>query len=91
MPEAGKKYKNCCGKNAQYLHLEDLTESKKLEEVMQGVWKFIVQEIDDVGKTIIDEYNKKTREELLAYGVANIKLASIEALSEPRIVKKEKS
>ena len=68
-----------------------LTESKKLEEVMQGAWQFIVQEIDNVGKMIIDEYNKKTREELLTYGVANIKLASIEALSEPRIAKKEKS
>lgn len=54
------------------LSINYLQEAKELEKVMQCVWRFIVGEIDSMGNLLYEKYSKKTREELLGYGVIGV-------------------
>lgn len=56
--------------------IDFLGEGRQLEVLMQALWRFIREEIDKIGRSMIDEYKAKTREELLAYGISTITLAT---------------
>lgn len=56
--------------------IDFLSEGRQLEVLMQALWRFIREEIDKMGKSMLEEYKTKTREELLAYGISTITLAT---------------
>ena len=56
--------------------IDFLNEGRQLEVLMQALWRFAREEIDKIGKSMFEEYKVKTREELLAYGISTITLAS---------------
>lgn len=53
-------------------------ESHKLEAVMQDVWRFILREIDNLGAKILDEYSEESRDSLMKFGIADIRLATLD-------------
>lgn len=53
-----------------------LVESRSLYNVMQCVWQFIVSKIDEIGTSIHADYRDKSKDELLQFERANIKLAT---------------
>lgn len=55
--------------------LDIISESKKLEEVMQEAWKFVANSIDKIGDHFLQKYGKESRETLLSYGSPQFKLA----------------
>jgi len=64
--------------------IDFLLEGRQLEILMQALWKFICDEIDKLGQSLLDDYKIKSREELLAFGVAQIKLSTVENPDKPR-------
>ena len=54
------------------LNIDYYQEAKRLEGVMQSVWRFVSKEIDSIGEMLYQKYSGKSREELLSYGVAGI-------------------
>lgn len=70
--------------SVQIDYVEDV---QKLREVLKAVEQYIAGKIDEIGQKLIDKYKDKTREELLAFGSANIRLCSI---AEPNISRNEK-
>lgn len=64
--------------------IDYLLEGRELEVLMQAIWRFIRSEIDKIGQSILDEYQAKTREELLSYGRAETELATTANPDRPR-------
>jgi len=61
-----------------------LLEGRQLEILMQALWKFICGEIDKIGQSLLDEYKQKSREELLSFGTAQIKLSTVDSPEKTR-------
>lgn len=57
-----------------------ISEGRRLEAVLQEVWKFIIQEIDTIGEVFNREYGMKSRDEVMAYDLGK----DIELISEGR-------
>lgn len=55
-----------------------IQEGRQLEKLLQEVWRYIVHRIDEHGQSIEKDYCNSTREELLAFGNAEIKCATIQ-------------
>lgn len=51
-------------------------EGRKLERLLQEIWKYVVERIDKQGISIEEDYCDCTREELLAFGDPPFKLAT---------------
>ena len=51
-------------------------EGRKLERLLQEIWKYVVERIDKQGISIEEDYCDCTREELLAFGDPTFKLAT---------------
>ena len=51
-------------------------EGRKLERLLQEIWKYVVERIDKQGNSIEEDYCDCTREELLAFGDPPFKLAT---------------
>lgn len=64
--------------------IDYISESSALRIVMQNVWRFCVFNIDKYGERIAEQYKDKTREELLLWERANIKLATLENPTQKR-------
>ena len=56
--------------------IDYLKEGRKLEGLMEELLQYIRKRIDDMGKSMLDEYNARRREELLSYGMPKIELAT---------------
>lgn len=64
--------------------IDFLLEGRRLEILMQALWKFICGEIDKIGQSLLDEYKQKSREELLSFGTAQIKLSTVDSPEKTR-------
>lgn len=60
------------------VNIDYIEETQKLREVLKAVDQYITVKIDEIGNKLIERYQQKTREELLAFGNANIRLCSTE-------------
>lgn len=59
-------------------------ESKWLENLLQEIWKYVVQLIDKLGDSIAKDFCDCAREELLAFGQPPFKLATAQAPEKKR-------
>ncbi len=63
------------------LQIDYYKEAKRLEVVMQSAWRLVTEEIDSIGEILNKKYSKKSREELLSYGVAGISCTKVDEYS----------
>lgn len=59
-------------------------EGRQLEQLLQEIWKYIVEKIDKQGASIEEDYRNCTREELLAFGEPSFMLATTQAPEKKR-------
>ena len=52
--------------------------SRRLEELLQSLWSYVVQQIDECGSSIQDMYSVYSRDQLLQFGSPHIESATLE-------------
>ena len=52
--------------------------SRRLEELLQSLWSYVVQQIDECGSSIQDMYSGYSRDQLLQFGSPHIESATLE-------------
>ena len=61
-----------------------IQESRRLESLLQEIWKYTVDRIDKQGNSIVEDYSGHTRKELLAFGNSSLKIATTNNPQEKR-------